>query len=242
MLNAMAAFLNSPILKIKEIYFVISSVCTNFVQKITTDEFIRYYWQIEKPVSVGQPLRYGDAYTHHGEAITVPNLKDKRFADADRIMADLNLVMVVNDTGYVKTLPPDCILSQSPAAGDKVKSGHVIYVTINSLHTPTLTIPDVIDNSSLREAMARLSAMGFRLGTPQRVPSEKDWVYGITVHGRHVSAGDRVAVDDPIVVQAGSGMVDEADSINFIDPFDENESAGEVDEFEEVKAPPTAAE
>jgi hypothetical protein len=51
-----------------------------------------------------------------------------------------------------------------------------------------------------------------------------------------------VAVDDPIVVQAGSGMVDEADSINFIDPFDENESAGEVDEFEEVKAPPTAAE
>ena len=80
MLNAIAAFSNSPILKIKEIYFVISSVCTlygiavklgtsilkikeiyfvissvctNFVQKITTDEFIRYYWQIEKPLSVG---------------------------------------------------------------------------------------------------------------------------------------------------------------------------------------------
>ena len=31
-------------------------------------------------------------------------------------------------------------------------------------------------------------------------------------------------------------------SINFVDPFDENESAGEVDEFEEVKAPPTSAE
>ena len=123
-----------------------------------------------------------------------------------------------------------------------MKSGHVIYVTINSLHTPTLTIPDVIDNSSLREAMARLSAMGFKLGTPQRVPGEKDWVYGITVHGHRVSAGDRVAVDDPIVVQAGSGMVDEDDSINFVDPFDENESVGEVDEFEEVKAPPTAAE
>ena len=28
MLNAIAAFSNSPILKIKEIYFVISSVCT----------------------------------------------------------------------------------------------------------------------------------------------------------------------------------------------------------------------
>mgnify|MGYP004532776347 CR=1 FL=1 len=57
-----------------------------------------------------------------------------------------------------------------------------------------------------------------------------------------IQPGDRVAVDDPIVVQAGSGMVDEDDAINFVDPFDENESAGEVDEFEEVKAPPTAAE
>ena len=59
-----------------------------------------------------------DAYTHHGEAITVPNLKDKRFADADRIMADLNLVMVVNDTGYVKT----CLLYTSPSPRDRQKS------------------------------------------------------------------------------------------------------------------------
>ena len=183
-----------------------------------------------------------DIYTHHGEEVIIPNVKHKSFEDARHIMENAGLEVVVTDTGYVKALGPDCILEQSPAAGEKVKTGHIIYVTVNATHSPTISLPDVIDNSSLREAMARLSAMGFRLGTPQRVPGEKDWVYGITVHGRHVSAGDRVAVDDPIVVQAGSGMVDEADSINFIDPFDENESAGEVDEFEEVKAPPTAAE
>lgn len=182
-----------------------------------------------------------DAYTHHGEEITVPNLRHKLFADADRIMADADLRMVVNDTGYVKTLPPDCILGQTPEPGEKVKSGHIIYVTINSPHTPTLTLPDVIDNSSLREAMAKLTAMGFKVALPERVPGEKDWVYGITVHGKRVVAGDRVPVDEPLVIQAGNGMRDADDSINYIDPLDEEEMGGAMegpDEFEEVTAPP----
>lgn len=178
-----------------------------------------------------------NAYTHHGEALTVPDLKNKRFADADRIMADMQLQMVVNDTGYIRTLPPDCILSQSPAAGEKVKSGHIIYVTINSLQTPTLIIPDVIDNSSIREAMAKLTAMGFKLGTPVHIPGEKDWVYGITVNGHRVNVGDRVTVNDRLIIQVGNGQVDSEDDINYLNPTDEEES-GDVDEFEEVTAAP----
>ncbi len=183
-----------------------------------------------------------NAYTHHGETITVPNLKNKRFADADRIMADIELQMVVNDTGYIKTLPPDCILSQSPAAGEKVKTGHIIYVTINSLQTPTLIIPDVIDNSSLREAMAKLSAMGFKLGTPVYIPGEKDWVYGITVHGQRVAVGDRVTVNDRLIIQVGNGQVDTDDQINYVDPIDEDENGGDIDEFEEVHGAPSESE
>lgn len=178
-----------------------------------------------------------NAYTHHGEALTVPDLKNKRFADADRIMADMQLQMVVNDTGYIRTLPPDCILSQSPAAGETVKSGHIIYVTINSLQTPTLIIPDVIDNSSIREAMAKLTAMGFKLGTPVHIPGEKDWVYGITVNGHRVNVGDRVTVNDRLIIQVGNGQVDSEDDINYLNPTDEEES-GDIDEFEEVTAAP----
>lgn len=185
-----------------------------------------------------------DAYTHHGESITIPDVRHKLFADAERIMEDAGLTIVVNDTGYVKTLQADCILGMSPEAGEKVKAGHVIYVTINSPHTPTITLPDVIDNSSLREAMAKLSAMGFKLAMPQRVPGEKDWVYGITVHGRNVVAGDKIAIDAPVVIQAGNGLRDESDSVNFIDPIDDEGVfiGEEVDEFEEVSAPPVTEE
>lgn len=189
-------------------------------------------------------IRFGiDLYTHHGEAISIPDVRHKSFADAERILKDAGLPVVVSDTGYVKNLPPDCVLEQSPAPGEKVKSGHVIYVTINSAHSPVITIPDVIDNSSLREAMAKLSAMGFKLGSPQYIPGEEDWVYGILVKGRHVVAGDKVSIDDVLIIQVGNGRRDAGDSVEMVDPMGGShellEGSGEaedeaVDNFEVV--------
>lgn len=189
-------------------------------------------------------VRFGiDLYTHHGEAISIPDVRHKSFADAERILKDAGLPVVVSDTGYVKNLPPDCVLEQSPAPGEKVKSGHVIYVTINSAHSPVITIPDVIDNSSLREAMAKLTAMGFKLGSPQYIPGEEDWVYGILVKGRHVVAGDKVSIDDVLIIQVGNGRRDAGDSVEMVDPMGDShellEGSGEaedeaVDNFEVV--------
>ena len=85
--------------------------------------------------------------------------------------------------------------------------------------------------------MAKLSAMGFRLAQPQRGHGEKDWVYGITVNGRNVVAGDKIPIDARLVIQVGDGMRDETDDISVIDLFEEEEM-GEVDEFEEVSVPP----
>ena len=181
-------------------------------------------------------------YTHHGEGMPIPNFKHLRMADAKRLAEDAKLAIVVNDTGYVKGLPADCVLEQSLPAGVKVKAGRLIFVTINAPHTPTIALPDIIDNSSLREAMAKLSAMGFLLGMPEYIAGEKDWVYGITVKGRQVAAGDRIAIDDSLIIQVGNGLIGSADSIDFVDPVypDEGlfEEDGSVDEFEEVTAPP----
>lgn len=183
-----------------------------------------------------------DFYTHHGEAISIPEIRYKKFDDASHILGNLGLIIEVSDTGYVKMLPAGCILEQSPAAGLKVKSGRIIYVTINSAHSPTITIPDVIDNCSLREAMAKLSAMGFKLGTPQYVAGEEDWVYGILVKGKHVVAGDKVSIEAILIIQVGNGLRDAADSVNYVAPvteeaeeeFIEEGEGAEEDVFEEV--------
>lgn len=164
-------------------------------------------------------VKFGiDLYTHHGESIAIPNIVHHSYTDAEHILDDAGLKIVVSDTGYVKSLPPDCILEQSPAAGEHVKSGHIIYVTINSAHSPRITIPDVIDNCSLREAMAKLTAMGFKLGQPQFIPGEQDWVYGILVNGRHVVAGDKVSIEATLIIQVGNGQRNAADSVSYVDP------------------------
>ncbi len=179
-----------------------------------------------------------DAYTHHGESIEIPNLKGKSVTEAERILSDLDMVVEVTDTGYVKTMPADAVLEQSPAAGARVKSGHIVRLTINASKSPTITLPDIIDNSSLREALAKLTAMGFKVGIPEFVPGEKDWVYGVLVRGKNVQAGDRISIDDTVVIQAGSGMLDDEDTVQFVDPvYDESMESDEFDSFEEVTGP-----
>lgn len=180
-----------------------------------------------------------DIYTHHGEAIPIPEVRHKSFADAEHILDGIGLQIEVQDTGYVKTLPPGCILEQTPGPGERVKSGHVVYVTINAEHTPTLTIPDVIDNSSLREAMAKLTAMGFKLGQPQYISGEQEWVYGVLVNGRHVVAGDRVPVNATLIIQVGNGQRNASDSVDFVGDDVDDESVNDdgtsdVDEFSPV--------
>ena len=180
-------------------------------------------------VGVGFGLDY---YTHHGEGIVVPDLKGMSYDKACQMASQRGLLIVVNDSGYSKQLPANSVLAQTPVSGQKVKDGRIIYVTINSSHSPTFAIPDIVDNSSLREAEARLQAMGFRLTEPLLIDGEKDWVYGILCRGHRISNGDRISMDYPLTLMVGKGTFDESDSVEIVDQPGESE----VDEFVEVKS------
>lgn len=171
-------------------------------------------------------VAYGlDRYTHHGEAVEIPNVKYLMRADAERQLRDLGMEVVVGDTGYVKTQPADCVLEVLPQVGRRVKTGHVVRLVVNASKSPTLTVPDLVDNSSLREAMARLTAMGFRVGLPEHVAGERDWVYGLKADGKEVGTGDRVSVDTRITIVVGNGLADENDSIRIVSSYDLEEDA-----------------
>jgi beta-lactam-binding protein with PASTA domain len=164
-------------------------------------------------ILLGIGVKYGiDIYTHHGESIVVPNIVHMQYEDAEDKLSQAGLTMVVNDTGYNKKLPANCILEQSPVPGKRIKSTHIVYVTINAAQPPILVVPDLIDNSSLRDARAQLLSMGFKVGAPVFMPGEKDWVYGLLVNGRHIVAGDRVSADAVIIIQVGDGTRSSIDS------------------------------
>lgn len=182
-------------------------------------------------------LKYGlEVYTHHGEGIELPDMVKMSSDNARLLLEEKGLEMVVTDSGYNKRLPAHCILAQSPGPGTKVKSGHVVYVTINSPSSPSFPIPDVIDNSSYREAEAKLQALGFKLLPPKRILGEKDWVYGILSHGRQLNTGDRVTIDTPLTLLIGNGHFGDFEDIDYTDPdmMNMEDRLGMEDEFEET--------
>ncbi len=177
------------------------------------------------------------AYTHHGESITVPNLNGVDYEKAYRQLDELGLRLVVNDSGYNKRLPANSVLAQVPGGGVRVKQGRIVYVTVNSPSSPTFAIPDIVDNSSIREAEAKLMAIGFQLTEPQLVEGEKDWVYGIVCRGRRVSNGDLISIDYPLTLLVGKGATDDLSDFDYTGDVEDMAPMGDVDEFVEVKEP-----
>lgn len=170
-------------------------------------------------------------YTRHGEAIEVPNVKGMNIDKAKALFDDLGLELVVSDSGYFSRMPAGQILEQSPKSGLLVKSGHIIYLTVNTGKAESMQIPDLIDNSSYREAEAELKALGFKVYDPILVHGEKDWVYGIVSNGRNVYTGDFVTVDSKIRLQIGNGMLNEAlDKVEIEEATDDEE-----DDFELIE-------
>ncbi len=184
-------------------------------------------------------VKFGlDIYTHHGEGVPVPNITGMTFNNAANLLDRNGLRIMVSDSGYNKRMPADCILAQSPGEGTSVKMGHTIYVTVNSPSSPTVAIPDIIDNSSVREATAKLTALGFKLLEPKIVTGEKDWVYGLLCRGRRVSAGDRISIDLPLTLMVGNGEYEDiGPGMDYGEPVEITSDQSAVDDFEEVTMP-----
>lgn len=115
------------------------------------------------------------------------------------------LACAVVDSTYVKELRAGSILDYNPSAGQKVKEGRVIYLTINTLNIPLCQVPDVADNSSLRQAEARLLVSGFKLEKIDTVPGEKDWVYGVKYRERLLQMGEKVPTGAALTLMVGNG-------------------------------------
>ena len=156
-----------------------------------------------------------DLYTHHGEAVKVPDVKRLSVDEAEQLMQRAGLVAVVSDSNYVKTMPAGCVLDLVPVAGQSVKLGRTVYLTINTFSIPLKEVPDVADNSSLRQAEASLRAEEFKLDSVELVSGELDWVYGVKYQGRLLRPGEKVPVGATLQLMVGCGgeLPSDSDSV-----------------------------
>lgn len=176
-------------------------------------------------------LTWLDSYTRHGEAHIVPNVKNKSMEEAAKLLNAENMKSVIIDSNYVKSVPAGMVLEQTPVAGARVKEGRAVYLTITTTSVPLVQLPDIIDNSSIRQAAAKLKSIGFRLTEPERVPGEQDWVYGIKYRGQELKSGDKVPNEALLTLCVGDTHL--RDSLAMDSTYIELNSIPQTDE--EVK-------
>ena len=130
-------------------------------------------------------------------------------------------------------MPAGIVLDQTPSGGSRVKEGRTIYLTINTLEIPKIKLPDLADNSSVRQAAAKLKSMGFRLTEPELIPGEQDWVYGIKYKGKEMHAGDAIPYEASLTLRVGSTKMRDSLSIDTLNtipvPQGQNDEEPEID-------------
>lgn len=150
-------------------------------------------------------LKSLDSYTRHGQAILVPDAKGLTIYEAESLFRSKGLQCVVSDSTYVKEKPAGSVLEHVPSSGQKVKEGRIVFLTINTLSIPLQMVPDVADNSSLRQAEARILAAGFKLAARESTRGEKDWVYKVKYKGKELEPGTKVPVGATLTLVVGNG-------------------------------------
>lgn len=163
-------------------------------------------------------LYFIECYTHHNLSVTVPNLRGQKLEVAQQKLEALGLRAEVKDTGYVDTYVGDVVLEQSLRPGDKVKPGRLLQLTINSATAKAIALPNVADNSSRREAEARLRGLGFKNIRTEYAVGYKDWVADIKVDGVSALPGTRVPVTKLVTLVVGDGSLE--DQFNGNDSLD----------------------
>lgn len=160
-------------------------------------------------------LKALDSYTRHGQAILVPDAKGLGVFQAEALFRKHDLKCVISDSIYVKDKQAGSVLEHVPSSGQKVKAGRMIYLTVNTLSIPLQLVPDVGNNSSLRQAQARIQSLGFKLTTHEFMRGERDWVYDVKYRGRKLEAGEKVPVGATLTLVVGDGMgeINEADTL-----------------------------
>ena len=162
-----------------------------------------------------------DSFTHHGEKIEVPNVVGKSLYDAETMLKDRGLLAMVVDSVYDKRAPKGSVLEQTPKSDFEVKGGRMVYLTVNLKGEPMVQLPDVVGHGSLREAVALLQSLGFKLTAHKPVIGRpKDLVLGVKQGARDVHAGETIPRDRALTLVIGGGeidstMYDEEEDLDF---------------------------
>ena len=154
----------------------------------------------------GFTYSYLGGYTHHGESISVPDLRGLKKERMETFVQDKHLRYAIVDSLFELDKLPGTVIDQDPVPDSKVKEGRTIYLTVNASLPPKVKMPDLID-VSYRQAEAILQTFGLKVGSLIYKPDlAKNAVLGQRYRGSEISSGKEIPKGSVIDLVLGDGL------------------------------------
>lgn len=139
-------------------------------------------------------------YTRHGQQVEIPSLEGLQAEEADRLLHAKGLHAEIVDSVYFRDGVPGAVIDQTPKAGNKVKEGRAIYITIYSRTPQMVSVPGLVDFST-RQATAMLTSMGFNQIAIEEIPAEyAGLVVAVKYMGRTLVAEEKIPAASPLTL------------------------------------------
>lgn len=118
-------------------------------------------------------------YTRHGVQTHVPNVEDRPFEEAKKVLEKRGLQVEREVGRYNPNVGQNVVVDQTPLPNSKVKPGRRIYLTVNAGEVPMVKIPD-LTGMSVREAKNRVTSIGLRVASVEADPTPSPYANTIT--------------------------------------------------------------
>lgn len=157
-----------------------------------------------------------DSYTQHDEFVEVPDFEGYHFTEVGDYISDKNLRFEISDSIFDVEQPRGVVLEQLPLAGEMVKPGRKVYLTINSVIPPHILLPELRDYT-VRQVVMKIETYGLKIDSLIYKPAECDnCVIGVLYKGEEVEAGTRITKGKSISLIVGEGIGSEKVAIPFL--------------------------
>ena len=159
-------------------------------------------------------------YTHHGQAISVPNLTGLTLDEADDVVSSRKLNIEVLDSIYANDMPRGTVVKQNPAPNSKVKVRRRIFVTMNAVNPEKASMPNLVSLSD-RQAILALENAGLELGEISYKPDfAVNSVLQQKLNGSVIEEGTMIEKGSRIDLVLGMGLSNETTTVPDLQGLD----------------------
>ncbi len=145
-------------------------------------------------------------FTRHGKEFEMPDYRGQSSEMLTQTHSKEGFVFVVNEQRYEEGAKPGAVLAQDPMAGEKVKRGRKVYLTVAAAEPPTIKLPELRE-IPFSQAKIMLESQGLVLDKVIEKPSPyENLVLDVLYRGHAVGSGIDIKMGEKITLVVGKNI------------------------------------